>query len=73
MLELLSPMKSRGLSFEHAWRASFQRIKWPHDKQSRNEWKEALEQTQGVWSDCYHDAGNRLDIEALIEYLASPR
>jgi len=66
-------MKARGISFDHAWRVSVQRVKWPHDKQSRHEWKAALDETRSVWQDCYFDEGNSLDIEALIQFLAQPR
>lgn len=66
-------MKPRGISFDHAWRVSFQRVQWPHDKQSRHEWKDALSQTRNVWEDCYEDQGNPIDVERLIEYLARPR
>lgn len=71
MLESLTSMKSRGLNFDHAWRAAIQKVKWPHDKQSRDEWKYALTETRGVWEDCYFDRGNPIDLEVVLNYLAN--
>jgi hypothetical protein len=64
-------MKGRQISFEHAWKIALQRVRWPHDKQSRQEWKDALISTKKVWDDCYHDQGNRIDIERFIDALAA--
>lgn len=66
-------MKSKGIAFDRAWDIGLQRVRWPHDKQSRYEWKAALAETRNVWQDCYHDEGTALDIEALIQFLARPR
>jgi hypothetical protein len=66
-------MKKRGITFDHAWRVSIERVKWPHDKQSRHEWKAAMDETRSVWEDCYLDRGTPIDVERLIEHLARPR
>lgn len=66
-------MKGKGIPFDRAWDVGIQRVRWPHDKQSRHEWKDALAETRSVWEDCYLDRGTVLDIEALIQYLAMPR
>lgn len=64
-------MKAQGITFDHAWRASFQRVKWPHDKQSRDEWKYALVETRMIWEDCYLDQGRPIDLETVLEYLVT--
>jgi hypothetical protein len=71
MRESLSVMKARGLNFDHAWRAGFQKIKWPHDKQSRDEWKYALAETRWIWEDCYLDRGKPIDLESVLVHLAN--
>ena len=62
-------MKAKGFDFDHAWRIAFQRIRWPHDKNSRKDWKTVINGTKETWAACYRDEGHPIDVEALVSAL----
>lgn len=62
-------MKAKEIAFGHAWKMAVSRIVWPHDKQSRGEWKRVIEQTRSAWESCYCDLGEPLAVAHLINAL----
>lgn len=69
LLVELKAMKSQGLRFDYAWKISLQRVAWPHDKQSRHEWKDAINDTREEWRRAYYDLGAPLDILRVVKVL----
>lgn len=70
MREMLADGRRRGLAFEHAWRHSRRSVKWPHDRQSRVEWKAAIDETMGFWHDCYMRRGDGIDVTVLVDAIS---
>lgn len=67
-LELMK-MRRKGLGFEFAWKRALERIKWPEDKASRDEWKAILASGREVWQDAYIQNGNQpKGIEGLRDF-----
>jgi hypothetical protein len=59
-------MKANGYPWRHAFRHALRLIVWPHDKQSRHEWKAMIRETAPAWKQAYCDEGTPLDVEGLI-------
>lgn len=59
-------MKAQGLRFDYAWKIALQRVAWPHDKQSRHEWKDAIADTRDEWYRAYHDIGHPIDVTKIV-------
>lgn len=69
--EDLARLKSHGITFSAAWRSAISRIVWPPDGQTRKEWKAAVEATRPEWERCYHDCGEVVRIEDIVELLGT--
>lgn len=48
------------------------KVVWPHDRQTRVEWKAALGEVRNVWADCYLDRGHEIELERLVDNIAQP-
>jgi hypothetical protein len=58
MREALERHRQLGLGFELAWKRGLERMKWPEDKLSRDEWKRALANDKHVWEAAYTGIGD---------------
>lgn len=57
MREMLSVSRRHGVPFEKAWRSAFQRVRWPHDTEHRQGWKDQLEEDRSDWQAAYEGDG----------------
>lgn len=51
---LLIVKRRQGVSFEQAWAYAWKCIRWPHDREHRHEWKDAIEWSQPIFHNAYY-------------------
>jgi hypothetical protein len=50
----LAALRRGGMPFDRAWDIAFSRIKWPHEKPERVEWRAIVEAGRHQWERAYH-------------------
>lgn len=58
LAHLLSGPKRSGVPFDRAWTYALDWVRWPHDKEHRAEWKEAVAWAKPVWQAAYENVKN---------------
>lgn len=65
----LTLQRLRGLPFEKAWPRAIRKVRYPHEKEEREEWKLALRGTREAWRAAFEGDAGQL---AAFDMLARP-
>lgn len=56
--EQLERLRDQGLSFDFAWKRALERVLWPEEKITRDEWKTVLDRGKVDWEQAYYREGD---------------